>query len=256
MSGELRKVLLAAISVSSLNSRKNLEAGSEDAGIEELARSISSSGLISPPSVRDVGNGRYEVIAGQRRVLACQRLNWTSIDVFVTNWDDNAALGISLVENLQRADMHPLDKARGLNELVMRLGSEQAAATATGLSIPTVKKYVSLLKLPESVRAELGTGNGPSGVGAMAALVKNFGDDEESVREAWTLIGGFTGRTAENILSQSKGDLGTLEDLREQVLAGNFNVVRCGSSLQECPWISEVPEDTQEKILTLLINEN
>ena len=252
MSGDLRNVLLSAIVVSSLNSRKNLEAGSEDAGIEELAQSISSSGLIQPPTVRDLGDGRFEVIAGQRRILACQKLKWTTIDVFVADWNDNEALGVSLVENLQRADMHPIDKARGLSELVSRLGSEQAAAKATGLSIPTVKKYVSLLILPEAIRSELGTGNGPSGVGAMAALAKNFGDDQDSLREAWDLIDGFTGSTAERILSQSKGNLEALEELREQVLSGEFDIVRCGISLQDCPWLKEVPEDAQAKIITLL----
>lgn len=248
MASELRKVQLAAISVSALNSRRNLEAGCEDGGITELAKSIESNGLLQPPSIRGVGDGTYEVVAGQRRVLACLRLGWTEIEAFVTDWSDDRALGASLVENLQRADMDPLDKARGLDELAKRLGSEREAAKSTGLSIATVRKYLNLLRLPEDLRSQLGTGQGPSGVGAMSALAKNFGDDVDQARAAWGLVGGFTGGTAESILRQSEGDLERLEELREMALTGQLHVVRCGSSLATCPWIAELPETTQAAI--------
>jgi ParB/RepB/Spo0J family partition protein len=251
MTNELRRVQVAAIGVSSLNARKNLEAGSEDAGIEELARSIEANGLIQPPSLREISAGTYEVIAGQRRVLACRRLGLTDIDAFIVEWDDTSALGASLVENLQRADMDPMDKARGLDQLVRRLGSEREAASSTGLSLGTVKKYLRLLDLPEDLRSQLGTGQGPSGVGAMSALARNFGDDPDQAREAWELLGGFTSGTAENILKQSEGDMSRLGELRELALRGELGVVRCGSSLSDCPWVVELPESTQQTIVAL-----
>jgi ParB family chromosome partitioning protein len=251
MTSELRRVQVAAIGVSSLNTRKNLEAGSEDAGIEELARSIQQNGLIQPPSLRDLGDGTYAAIAGQRRVMACQRLGLTDIDAFIVDWDDDSALGASLVENLQRADMDPMDKARGLDELVRRLGSEQEAAKSTGLSVGTVRKYLRLLELPEDLRAQLGTGQGPSGVGAMSALARNFGNDPDQAREAWELLGGFKSGTAEDILRQSEGDMGRLGELREMALRGELGVVRCGSSLSDCPWVTELPDSTRLNILAL-----
>lgn len=252
MAGELREVSLAAISVSSLNSRKNLEAGSEDAGLAELAQSIESNGLLQPPSLRPLGDGSYEVVAGQRRVLACQRLGWTYLSAFITDWDDDKALGASLVENLQRADMHPLDKARGLDELTRRLGSERETARSTGLTIGTVKKYLRLLRLPEDLRSQLGTGQGPSGIGAMSALAQNFRDDPDEAREAWESVGGFTGGIAEDILRKSDGDLDKLDELREMALAGQLGVVRCGSSLETCPWVTELPDTTQQTISVLI----
>lgn len=246
------EVQLAAISVSSYNARKNLEAGSEDAGLNELAQSISKVGLISPPSVRNCGDGTYEVVAGQRRVLACQKLGWVTIPAYIRDWSDDTALGASLVENLQRADMHPLDKARGLDALSKRLGSERAAANSTGLSVQTVKKYISLLALPESLRSKLGTGDGPTGIGAMAELVKQFGDDEDVLLEAWVKLEGLKGGLAQRILSESGGDLDQLEDLRQRALDGSFQLERCGSSLRTCPWIKDLPEMTRKEIFALL----
>lgn len=252
MASTLRSVSLAAIKISPLNARKNLEAGSEDAGLAELAASIEANGLLQPPNVRDVGGGTFEVVAGQRRVLACMRLGLTSIDVLVTNWNDDQALGASLVENLQRAEMDPLDKARGLDELSRRLGSEREAAKSTGLSVATVKKYLSLLLLPEDLRSRVGTAGGPNGVGAMAALAKNYGDDPDTAREAWELVGGFTGGTAETILRQSEGDLERLREYRELALTNQLNVERCGASLATCPWFLELPGATRVTISDLI----
>lgn len=147
--------------------------------------------------------------------------------------------------------MHPLDKARGLDELTRRLGSEREAARSTGLTVGTVKKYLRLLLLPEDLRSQLGTGQGPSGIGAMSALAQNFGDDPDQAREAWDLVGGFTGGIAEDILRKSDGDLDKLDELREMVLDGELGISRCGSTLQTCPWVKELPDTTQQTISAL-----
>jgi ParB/RepB/Spo0J family partition protein len=249
-------VLMAAIVVSSHNARKNLEAGSEDAGLSDLAQSIETMGLINPPSLRNRGDGTFEVVAGQRRVLACQKLGWTTIPAYIRDWSDDTALGASLVENLQRADMHPLDKARGLEELSKRLGSDREAAKNTGLSVQTVKKYISLLTLPEFLRSQLNTGQGPSGIGVMSSLAKQFGDDEDAAREAWEKIDGFSGGVAQRILNESGGDLGRLEELRQQALDGDLHIDRCGTSLATCPWIEALPDATQEEIIRLVRRSN
>ncbi len=252
---ELHRVSLAAVTVSALNTRKNLEAGAEDAGLAELAESIKANGLIQPPTLRKMPDGTYEVIAGQRRVLACQLLDWTQIDAFVSDRDDAGALGVSLVENLQRADMHPLDKAQGLAELVKRTGSEQDAARSTGLSPKTVRKYLKVLELPEDLRLHLGTGDGPSGVGALSKLAQTFNDPDEQ-RAAYEKLHGFNGGQIENILKRSGGDMDSLDELREQALRGDFGVERCGANLLNCPWLGELPEQTQERVITALDSTN
>jgi hypothetical protein len=148
--------------------------------------------------------------------------------------------------------MHPLDKARGLDELAKRLGSEREAAKNTGLGLGTVKRYISLLGLPEDIRAQLGTGQGPSGVGALAAIARNYGGDDEAAREAWDKVRGFTGGVAENILNQSGGDMDRLEELRQRAVDGELHLDRCGSSLRTCPWFVGLPGATQDSISEIL----
>jgi ParB/RepB/Spo0J family partition protein len=244
---QVRTVSMAAVTVSVLNTRKNLEAGTEDAGIAQLAESIRQVGLMNPPHLRALPDGSYEVVAGQRRVLACQLLNMMEIDAFIIDSNDAQAVGMSLVENLQRADMHPLDKARGLADLVKRTGSDRRAAESTGLSIQTVRKYLNVLELPEDLRVLLGTGEGPSGVGAMSALARTFTDPEDQ-RVAWEKLRGFKGADAEDLLRRSRGDMGSLDDLREQALTGTFDVERCGDSLATCPWLQELSSDARERV--------
>ena len=248
---DMRQVPLSAISISPLNTRKNLSAGTEDAGLQDLARSIQTNGLINPPTVRELGDGVYEVIAGQRRVLACKQLGWTTIEVFVGDMPDNQALGTSLVENLQRADMHPLDKAEALKHLVAAHGSEAEAGRQTGLSAATVRKYLSLLKLPAELQSRLGTGDGATGIGVMARLANTFSDSDEML-EAYGMIGSFKGSTAEDILRHSGGDIEALEDLRERALEGEFDVHRCGSSLLQCPWLAEEDDQVRERIVSAI----
>jgi hypothetical protein len=89
----------------------------------------------------------------------------------------------------------------------------------------------------------------------MSALAKSFGDDPDRAREAWALVGEFSGGTAQELLRQSKGDFGALESLREDALAGRFNAVHCGSSLDSCPWVEELPEGKQAAILTIVRGE-
>lgn len=249
----LRTALLAEVKVSSLNSRKNLEAGSEDAGINDLASSIRVNGLLQPPTVREVANGGYEVIAGQRRILACQHLDWTHIDVLIVDLDDDQALSASLVENLQRADMDPLDKARGFQDLVQRTGSETEASRLTGVRLPTLRKYLLLLQLPEDLRDLAGTGEGPSGVGALSTLARTF-EDQDEARQAWRMMHGFKGGTAEKLLHRSGGDLTELRELQQRQLDGDFNIERCGAHLATCPWVTDLPVPTQKAVLAAAKN--
>lgn len=110
---DVRAIPVDAIRVSALNTRKNLDAGTEDGGIDNLAASISEKGLVNPVTVRETLDGRYELIAGQRRLLAFRRLGRTAIPANVRDdLGDADATVLSLIENVQRADMHPLDKAQ------------------------------------------------------------------------------------------------------------------------------------------------
>jgi ParB family chromosome partitioning protein len=159
-----QEVLVEAIDVSGQNTRKDLQAGQEDASLDDLARSIQAHGLLQPPLMRPSGLGRYEVIAGQRRILACRKLGLTSIRARFTTVSDDEAITVSLIENVQRADMRPLDKAQAFEHLRAVHGTVTRVSLETGVGEQTIRRYLDLLVLPAQLKAKVGTGDGPSGV--------------------------------------------------------------------------------------------
>jgi ParB family chromosome partitioning protein len=214
--------------VSTLNARKDLLAGQEDSGIEELALSISQQGLLSPPIVRPTADGHFEVLVGQRRLLACRKVGLDPVPCLVRDdLDDTDAIALSLVENVHRADMHPLDKARAFKALYDRCQSYERVAEVSAWSVSTVRKYVKLLALPEVLQQRLGTSGGPAGVGSFVRLVSTFSRDETV--QVHDQISGFTPRIQEEILKRSDGDLDAIGDLVAQAHEGVFNVRRCGA---------------------------
>jgi ParB family chromosome partitioning protein len=230
--------------VSDLNARKDLHAGQEDSGIAELASSIQRQGLLSPPIVRPCANGQYEVLVGQRRLLACRRIKLDPVPCLVRDdLGDTDAVALSLVENVHRADMHPLDKARALKALYDRHHSYESVARETAWSASTIRKYIQLLALPEELQQRIGTADGPSGVGTLARLATTF--SEEAAVQVYDRISGFTQRIQEEIIKRSDGDLTAIDDLVEEAQEGAFNVRRCGG-----PYGCQVIRDILERRIT------
>ena len=95
--------------------------------LEELAASIKSQGLIQPISVRPVGKDRYEIIAGERRWRAAQIAGLTEVPVLIRDIPDDAALAMSLIENIQREDLNPLEEAAGIQRLIDEFEGEATA---------------------------------------------------------------------------------------------------------------------------------
>ncbi len=231
------RVPLAAIAVSVLNTRKDLAAGGEDASLDDLARSIAEQGLISPPVLRRQPDGRYEVVAGQRRVLACRALGLEAIPAIVRDdLSDDDALALSLVENVQRADMSPLDKARAFQALRDQQGSLAGVSRATGVVEATVRRYLALLDLPDALQHQVTTGAGPAGIGVMAQLATSFAEGED-MEAAWTQVQVFNSGVARTILRRSGGDLGQLQRCVDQAIEGAFDRKMCGASLESCPYL-------------------
>src|SRR5882762_6108609 len=101
---------MGQIRVPARNTRKDLGAGNEDSSIEDLAGSGREKGLLNPVMVRLTRSGDYEIIAGQRRFLACQKLGWSNIPALIrSDVEDTDATAISLIENVHRAEMKPTD---------------------------------------------------------------------------------------------------------------------------------------------------
>ncbi len=130
----------------------------DDAKIDELARSIRSNGIIQPIVVRSVDGG-YEIVAGERRWRAAQRAGLLKVPVVVRDIPEERLLAAALIENIQREDLNPIEEAHAYRRLVdeYQLTQEQIA-DAVGKDRSSVANFLRLLKLPEEVRANLGSG--------------------------------------------------------------------------------------------------
>ncbi|MEN3336444.1 MAG: ParB family transcriptional regulator, chromosome partitioning protein [Acidobacteriota bacterium] len=126
--------------------------------IEELARSIRANGIIQPIVVRKIEEG-YEIIAGERRWRASQRAGLLKVPVVVREIPEERLLAVALIENIQREDLNPIEEATAYRRLVdeYRLTQEQIA-DAVGKERSSVANFLRLLKLPQELRACLGSG--------------------------------------------------------------------------------------------------
>ena len=120
--------------------------------LEELKASIRKAGLLQPVVVRTAKDGGYELIAGERRMRACQALGWERIPAVKRDVDDRTVLTLALIENLQRDDLSPVDEARGYDRLLAEFSlTQQDVADAVGRDRSTIANALRLLKLPEPV---------------------------------------------------------------------------------------------------------
>jgi ParB family chromosome partitioning protein len=121
--------------------------------LQELAESIRAQGLVQPIIVRPVGEGRYELIAGERRWRAAQLAGLREVPAIIRKVPDRAAIAMALVENIQREDLNPLEEATALQRLIAEFElTHQQAAEAVGRSRAMVTNLLRLLELSEEVR--------------------------------------------------------------------------------------------------------
>jgi ParB family chromosome partitioning protein len=127
--------------------------------LNELAQSIRANGIIQPVTVRPVGEHKYELIAGERRWRAAQLAGLTEIPVYVRHVEHDRVLELALIENIQRADLNPVDTAQAFRQLVEGHGlSHDQIAERTGKDRSTITNFLRLLKLSEPVLDELAGG--------------------------------------------------------------------------------------------------
>ncbi len=166
--------------------------------LEELAESIRAQGLIQPISVRPVGKGRYEIIAGERRWRASQIAGLTEVPVLIREIPDEAALAMSLIENIQREDLNPLEEAAGIQRLIDEFQmTHQTAADALGRSRSAATNLLRLLQLAKPVQDMLMAGDIDMGharallplpKGDQSRLASMVADKGFSVRETERMV--------------------------------------------------------------------
>lgn len=127
--------------------------------LEDLSRSIREKGLLQPLVVRQRDDGEYEIVAGERRWRASQRAGLHELPVLIRELSDAETLEIALIENIQRADLNPLEEARAYGQLLEQFSyTQQQLADSVGKSRSHIANTIRLLNLPESVRAYIENG--------------------------------------------------------------------------------------------------
>jgi ParB family transcriptional regulator, chromosome partitioning protein len=155
--GAARTVPIETIRPSRFQPRRHFA----EAELEELAQSVREKGIVQPLLVRPIEEAEadFELVAGERRWRAAQRVGLHDVPVIVRAFGDSEAFEIALVENLQRADLSPLEEADAYRRLVQEFGRSQTSlADAVGKSRSHVANTLRLLSLPEPVRHRLETG--------------------------------------------------------------------------------------------------
>lgn len=128
----------------------------DEAALASLAESIRAQGIMQPILVREVGQERFEIIAGERRWRAAQRAGLQEVPVLVREIPDESALAMALIENIQRENLNPIEEATGIKRLIDEFGmTHEAAAQAVGRSRSAVTNLLRLQNLHETVQEML-----------------------------------------------------------------------------------------------------
>lgn len=127
-----------------------------DDALQELANSIRQIGLVQPITLRDMGDGTYTIIAGERRWRASQRVGLTTIPAYIRTVDDENMLEMALVENIQREDLTAIEVALAYQNLIEKHSlTQDQLSEKVGKNRATIANYLRLLKLPASVQMAL-----------------------------------------------------------------------------------------------------
>src|SRR5437879_796424 len=149
----IQMIPVDAISPSPLNPRSDL------GNVGELAASITALGIIQPMTVRPAEDGRYLLVAGERRYAAALAAGLTEVPAIVREMDDKQALEIALVENCQRRDLNPTEEAGAYRVLIDHHAyTQRTLAKQIGRSQSHIAKRLALLELPQDVRSEVDSG--------------------------------------------------------------------------------------------------
>ena len=207
-SGDL-KIAISKLRPSSIQPRRLFDKNS----ISELAESIKSKGLVQPILVRPSKSevGEYEIIAGERRWRAAQIAQLHELPAVVKNLDDVEALEMAIIENVQRADLSPIEEAMGYKKLMEQYShTQEALAPIVGKSRSHIANIIRLLNLPASIQDMISQGIITSGHARAIMnsafpeeLAKKIVDENLSVRQVELLVKGKKTKVIKNKLKSA-----------------------------------------------------
>ena len=210
----------------------------DDDALARLAESIAESGVVQPLVVRPLSDGRYELIAGERRWRAAQRAGLETVPAVLRSEDETKRLQIALIENMAREDLNPVEEARACAALVEDLDlSKEEVARRVGRSRSAVSNLIRLLDLPDQVIAMLEAGELSEGHGRALLAAKSQDRRRQLARQAaaegWSVReterrakgeGGASARKARELHPDEEAAIGKAEDALERALGHDVRV--------------------------------
>jgi len=168
----------------------------DEAGLEQLANSIRSAGLMQPVVVRAGADGGYELVAGERRWRAAQRIGLKELPAIVRDLDDRTAAELSIIENVQREDLNPIERADAFHRLAQDFGLTHAEiASRVGLDRTSVTNHLRLRELDPIGREALRSGRLSMGHGRALLALTNIATQRNLTKQA--VAGGWSVRELE-----------------------------------------------------------
>lgn len=195
--GSLTKLRLSLIEPKADQPRKIFEGEA----LAELADSIAAHGVLQPILVREIADGHYQIIAGERRFRASKMAGLTEIPVIILDKSDIETAQISLIENIQRENLNPIEEAQAYRALIGSYGlTQEEVSQKVGKGRSTITNALRLLDLSDDVLAMLGTGE--LSAGHARALLALKDREKEPVIAAKIVAGGLSVRAAEELIKK------------------------------------------------------
>lgn len=210
----------------------------DEAKIEELANSISSYGLIQPIILRKAEKG-FEIVAGERRWRAARKANLSKVPCIMKELSDEENMVISIIENMQREDLNPIEEAEALSQMIQRFGfSQEEVAKSVGKSRSYVTNSLRLLKLPKKILDFVQSGQISSGHAKMLIgvedekkqmlLAEKVVKEEISVREIEKLVKDVANPKKKPEKKAKRPEISAIEDELKQILGTKVNIKQSG----------------------------
>lgn len=176
-----REVSIDSIDPNPYQTRRRIN----ETALEELAESIRASGVVQPVVLRPAANGRFQLVAGERRWHASRRAGKTTIPAVIRQISNEQAMEITIIENLQREDLNPMEQARAFERLSREFSlTQEQIAARTGKDRASIANFIRLLKLPEDVQSALEAGVLSFGHGKVLLALAGFPEHmERAARE-------------------------------------------------------------------------
>lgn len=248
------EINVSNLSVSKLNVRKDLNEEENETDINDLAENIKINGLINPLTVRlipteDAQHPQYEVIAGQRRLLAIQKINLKSIPCNVLDITEQKAKEISLIENLHRNQLKTSDKVKAYTELYKMYNEDiYKVISIINVSKVTFLKYLKIYELPKDIILLL-DGEKNNRISLDTAVKLTSLSEDINKKEVVECIKDLPSKQAIEIIEEVKKDnnLINLKSIKDNIILSNNNIYSTPSK----PYVID---NTNNKIIVIPVN--